>query len=762
MKNNQFSLYKGGIKSTIPTENITLEQLNKLVRSTDYVVKIKAIRAGNKSIKQTLDYVTPSGCFSVRNNEALLQRSNVFCLDFDHVNDLRELKANLIKQITPTLFFESPSGNGLKVFYCINIEAGSHSDYFKSFQNYFRKNLKLEIDKQCSDISRACFLSWDGNSYYNYAAPTIGKEFIDNYLPKPLAVNESKTISTPKLNTSTKSDIEQCEVIKTNLDKTESFISGNRNHYVGLLSCGLNRIGIDQNTALNYLLQFEQPDFKSTEINNIVKHSYKQTNLHACNPLSEKTCTQNNNTLANIANIAKSNDTTEEDIDLKNNQLLNMPYMPDEIFDNLPVIFKKGCEVFTNKRQRDVFLTGALTIMSGCMKNVISLYNGEENRANLYTFVVAPAASGKSGLASAKMLGQKYHNKLLEESEAKKKAYTIQMQVYKKKLTDKNCCVEELEMPEEPPFKVLFIPANNSSARVIQHLKEGDQNGIFCETEADSMGNVMKQDWGGYSDLLRKAFHHEPISYSRKTNKEFVEINKAALAVALAGTPGQVVNLIKSSEDGLFSRFLFYVFKSENIWIDAAETNNGVNLTAHFNALAEEVMHFVEFLETKQRIVVKLSPEHWDKLNDFGRNSLVTLTCLHSEDMASTSKRLGLILLRLCMILTAQRYYDSAEIQNEYLCSDEDFEIALRLVKVYEQHAVFMFNELPKSTTGTDKALKRFYDLLPDSFQRKEAIEIAETKLQIKERTADSYLAKLLSGKLLDNPRSGQYEKIKK
>ena len=761
MKNNQFSLYKGGIKSTIPTESITLEQLNNLVRSTDYIEKIKAIRAGNKSLKKTLDYITPSGCFSTRNNEALIQRSNIFCLDFDHVNDLRELKANLLENLTPTLFFDSPSGNGLKVFYCIDIEAGSHSDYFKSFQNYFRKKMKLEIDKQCSDISRACFLSWDCNSYYNYSAPTIGKKFIDDYLPKPLTVNQNNVQSIQKSNSSTKSYFEQCEVIKTSLDKTESFISGNRNHYVGLLSCGLNRIGIDQNTAFNYLLQFEQPDFKSNEINNIVKHSYKQTNLHACNPLSEKSCSQNNNMLANIANVAKSNDTQGEDIDLKNNQLLNMPYIPDEIFDNLPVIFKKGSEVFENKRQRDVFLTGALTILSGCMKNVFSLYNGEEIRANLYTFVVAPAASGKSGLASAKALGQKYHNKLLEESEAKMKAYTIQMQVYKKKLADKKYSVEELEMPEEPPFKVLFIPANNSSARVIQHLKEGDQNGIFCETEADSMGNVLKQDWGGYSDLLRKAFHHEPISYSRKTNKEYVEINKAALAVALAGTPGQVINLIKSSEDGLFSRFLFYVFKSENIWMNAAETSNGVNLTAHFNSLGGEVLHFVEFLETKQRIDVKLSPEHWMKLNDFGRNSLVTLTCLHSEDMASTSKRLGLILLRLCMILTAQRYYDSAEIQNVYHCADEDFEIALKLVKVYEQHAVFMFNELPKSTTGADKALKKFFDLLPDKFQRKEAIELALNKLQIKERTADGYLSKLLTNKLLDNPRSGYYEKIR-
>jgi len=51
---------------------------------------------------------------------------------------------------------------------------------------------------------------------------------------------------------------------------------------------------------------------------------------------------------------------------------------------------------------------------------------------------------------------------------------------------------------------------------------------------------------------------------------------------------------------------------------------------------------------------------------------------------------------------------------------------------------------------------------MPDNFQRKEAIELALNKLQIKERTADGYLSRLLTSKLLDNPRSGQYEKIKK
>jgi hypothetical protein len=55
------------------------------------------------------------------------------------------------------------------------------------------------------------------------------------------------------------------------------------------------------------------------------------------------------------------------------------------------------------------------------------------------------------------------------------------MQDYKKKMNDKRCKSEDITMPEEPPFKVLYIPANNSSARVIQHLKEGENKVNFAK-----------------------------------------------------------------------------------------------------------------------------------------------------------------------------------------------------------------------------------------------------------------------------------------
>src|SRR5690606_37890820 len=86
------------------------------------------------------------------------------------------------------------------------------------------------------------------------------------------------------------------------------------------------------------------------------------------------------------------------------------------------------------------------------------------------------------------------------------------------------------------------------------------------------------------------AFHHEPIAYTRKTDREFAEILSPQLSVVLSGTPSQVPNLIKSAEDGLFSRFLYYTFVSNQGWRDVSPQNGKRNLTEYFGSLRAEAL----------------------------------------------------------------------------------------------------------------------------------------------------------------------------
>lgn len=727
-------------------ENKSLIIITKQIKEGKYKDEILPIRQlvleGNKHeaelLKSKLLGFTASGTFkNGRNANLLSQYSGYITLDIDDIESEVLIEAKKTAALIPNTFaaFISPSGNGLKILVSVNNTAEDHKSAFKQVSKYYEDELDIKIDQSGKDVCRLCFMSYDEDCYRNINATPFN---VTEKIEIQTVLTENNKIEEITIDKDYETIFQKCIDFT---EKKSTYLNGNRNNYIHLLACNCNRTGIPENKTEELILQ--QYDLNHQETKSTIKSAYR-------NNVKE---------FATIASVAKLQ--VKFTIS-KDEQMFNMPFLPDIIFDKLPYILKTGSSAFQDKRERDVFLTGALAIISGCMRNVVGLYRAKEHYANLYIFIIAPAASGKGSLTYAKTLGDKYHDKLVNESIEKQKQFKIDEAVYKRKLSNPKIDITELEPPVEPPFKVLFIPANNSSARVIQHLKEGDGHGIFCETEADSMGNVLKQDWGSYSDLLRKAAHHEPISYSRKANKEWVEIKRPCLSVALAGTPNQVDNLIKSAEDGLFSRFLFYTFKTDAVWVNASDTLNGLNLTNHFDELSDKVLNFVEFLSTHEKITFQLTELQWAKLNQFGTVSINDLATFVSEDLSSTSKRLGLILYRLCMILTALRYFDDAESANIYICSDQDFDIALQLIKTYQEHAVFMFNELPKSSSVTDKVMRLFFDALPQTFKRKEAIDIAANQFDIKERTADLYLSKLTISKCLDKSKNGVYLKVQK
>ena len=70
---------------------------------------------------------------------------------------------------------------------------------------------------------------------------------------------------------------------------------------------------------------------------------------------------------------------------------------------------------------------------------------------------------------------------------------------------------------------MLFIPANNSATGVFQLLSENDGSGLIFETEGDTLSHSFKSDYGNFSDGLRKASHHEPISFFRRKDNEYVD-----------------------------------------------------------------------------------------------------------------------------------------------------------------------------------------------------------------------------------------------
>jgi hypothetical protein len=270
-----------------------------------------------------------------------------------------------------------------------------------------------------------------------------------------------------------------------------------------------------------------------------------------------------------------------------------------------------------------------------------------------------------------------------------------------------------------------------------------------------------KNEWGSYSDMLRKGFHHEKVSVSRKTNAEFVEVNEPKLSLAITGTPKQIYNIIPSAEDGLFSRFIFYVFKTESVWLDPSPKGNPVNLTEFFDKQGTIVEKMVEFFENDS-MVLHLTNEQWESFNDVFSSYLSQISILVSDEAQSVVKRLGLIFYRFCMILTAIRKFVTQEHAVDVYCLDEDYNSAKDLISTYIQHSITMFNNLPKQDGISDfkkgNNKKQFLDALPSKFQRKDVIELAK-KYDMGERTMDDFLKSCLN-KYLTKNNKGVYEKL--
>ncbi|MFC5271386.1 DUF3987 domain-containing protein [Adhaeribacter terreus] len=441
----------------------------------------------------------------------------------------------------------------------------------------------------------------------------------------------------------------------------------------------------------------------------------------------------------------------ENSFSMTNLELGRTPVIPSEVYDKLPKFLEKNCLIFDTEREKDVFLTGALTILSGCLNSVMGVYGQKNVYPNLNCFIIAPPASGKGTFVYAKILGNALHDKLVEESQKQKRKY--------------DAVLRQTEPPKQldlfengkPPFKILFIPGNSSSSAIINHLVEGDGKGIFCETEADTLANSINQDWGNFSDLLRKAFHHEDISLSRKGNDVYSSIKNPRLSVALTGTPEQVLGIIPSAENGLFSRFIFYSFKVKPIWRSVAPKPGQQNLTEYFNLQSLEVLKMAEYLEDHPTHF-NLTAKQWAELDKQFTTWTEEVNDLLGDEAVGTVFRLGLIQFRIAMILSAIRKYENKLKDLDLLCVDDDFKTSSILVEVYKEHALLMFSKLPQRGNISKRMINQFFDALPSKFKREDAVNIGQ-RVEIMPRTVDKYLNELLLSNKLKRSKLGIYNK---
>lgn len=181
------SVYTKPITNTKPTKSVSIEDVYTVITSNKYKASTEKLRSletkqDRDSFKQKeLDYATFSGTFATRSDSALIEHSGYFCVDLDHLTNLQEYKEKIIRSYAPVMIFTSPSGDGLKIVYQIDITKGTHKEFYFAFEEYFKSEFKIKIDVACKDVSRACFLCHDPKAYFTKSPDILGFEFLGLY-----------------------------------------------------------------------------------------------------------------------------------------------------------------------------------------------------------------------------------------------------------------------------------------------------------------------------------------------------------------------------------------------------------------------------------------------------------------------------------------------------------------------------------------------------------------------------------------------------
>lgn len=448
---------------------------------------------------------------------------------------------------------------------------------------------------------------------------------------------------------------------------------------------------------------------------------------------------------------AETGETSENET---NTQLCSFP---SEIFDQLPDLLRRITVKGTSPEDKDILLLGSLVSMSSCLPNVYGVYAEREVFANLFLFVTAQASAGKGRLTLCRKLVEPIHKALREQNKA-------EFEIYQRELTEFAAAKGDkvnMEKPQEPTLKMLVIPANNSATGLFQILNDNNGKGLIFETEGDTLAQTFKSEHGNYSDGFRKAFHHETITYNRRKDREFVEIDMPRLSALLSGTPRQVSTLIPNAENGLFSRFIFYFMNIRYEWKDVFAGESGQTLDHYFDHLGDQFHELYKCLQSQvkpMRFCLTVSQQK--QFNSYFEQTQIQYIELCGEDYIGTVRRLGLITFRIAMILTALRIMDNGELRSPLVCSDTDFNIAMEMVKVLVQHAAHVFQQLPTDTATKvqPNQKQQFLNMLPAEFDRQTYLSVAD-KLKIPAKTAEKQIARFAKTGLINHYAQNQYRK---
>lgn len=696
-----------------------------------------------QKIKSKLPCFTPAGMFNgahaIRNFQTA---SCIIGLDYDHVPNRLEIIQRCAADPHTVAAIESPT-DGVKLFAYVEGIEGHHREGQQLVSRYYDELLQLESDPACKDESRLCYFTYSPNGYVAglYEPFTLAPVSTSAFASTIATTTVSASVSASVSEQSEEVENQQAEENQSE-ENVRAFISsyiflypltaGHRHTHLFKLACEASRRRYPEEMIVRGLTTILQnTDFPLSELKSVLHAGYEQTRKQQFSTGTpfDPSAQKDKKTQETYAPF---NDQVEMEEDYWQGEEYRKktPYLPKDLFNNLPNLLKDCLIDEGNDRERDISFLANIISLSAVLPRTFGIYNHKKYSPHLFSVIISPAGSGKSVAQTGRYMLEEIHSTILATSLQAQKKYNKEYSRWLRACaTNRKKGEETPDEPQKPPFKMLLIPATTSYTRMQMQIQDNDTQGsIIFDTEAQTLSKANHLDCGNFDDMLRKAFEHEQIDSSYKINGICpIYIRHPKLAMFLTGTPGQLVDLLSISENGLASRILYYTYRESPYWKEMGDES--ISTEDYFEPIAHRVSQLYAFSEANP-VLFHFSRTEWDRLNNLFSHLLSEVVLEGNDDLQAVVKRYACMVMRISMILTRLRQFESNDTSTDIYCSDTDFEHSLAVVLCCYEHSRLLLSSMSSPKLRPLKNpdnIRNFINALPNTFSTEEAIKAGVT-----------------------------------
>lgn len=606
----EFSFFKGPITNKIPAASISLKDAADNIKNDTYLAEMTTRLRGiqdkdkRREYKNTFCYVTFGGTFSERRANAILSPSGLICADLDHVGtngQIKDLQGRITQHLTPALMFVSPSGDGLKVIFKIDLEQGEYSEYYAGIEKFFNDKLNLQIDKSCKDISRATYLCHDPEVFYSDQPTVINKDF---FSPLEIIADGGCTFDN----------------LKSWLDKKMTFTPGSRNAYITQLAGACNRLGLKEEYTLSQLRTFAEDDFTAREIEATVRSIYNNSSWHGT-----------------AVNLDDLEDTKPEEKTAAT-PLLPIEGLPKQLQD----IINECARVYGTHRD---FWTGAVLMASAlALGNNYRVKTQYTNGAVLWLGIVAKTGTGKT--EPLRFAFRPFHDRddeAIRNYEKELSEYEHYRRIDKKQREEEGIVINA----DVPSWRQYVI--NDITPEGIFYILKNNPRGISLVRDElrgwiDDFGRYNKS---GEESTWLTSWSEQPITINRKNDKP-IKINRPFICVAGGLQPSELAKLAAGSRavNGFMQRICFvYPDKADRPYFNEDELRH--KFIDDYDNYITELLSF----NNPEPENIRLDEEATRIFKDFNNRLSDEINQLDDEFLTGICAKLPIIALRLALVI---------------------------------------------------------------------------------------------------------------